>query len=437
MAEAQEEKKTQRRGHAQQGAKKDVYEIAQAQLDKAAKALHLDPEIHTILLQPKNELIINFPVRMDDGSYKLFKGYRVQHNNILGPYKGGIRFHPDVHLNECKALASWMTWKCALMEIPFGGAKGGIKFDPTKHSRTELERITRRFTHALGGNIGPDYDIPAPDMGTNSQIMVWMMDTYMNSGDQKDKNRLRGVVTGKSITSGGSQGREKATGQGLVHVVQEWARETNFSLDGSTFAVQGFGNVGSHAARILSRLGSTLVAVQDHTGAIASSEGLNPRRLAEYVQKNGGVKGYPGGHPTEKEAFFATECDIMIPAALENQITAETAPLLKCRLVVEGANGPTDLDGDAILQQKGIDLLPDILANAGGVTVSYFEWLQNKRAESWSLEDVDAKLGTMMRRAYATVRHIAQEHHVDNRTAAYMHALDRIQTVYRERGIFP
>jgi glutamate dehydrogenase (NAD(P)+) len=374
---------------------------------------------------------------MDDNSYKLFKGYRVQHNNIMGPYKGGIRFHPEVHLNECKALASWMTWKCALMEIPFGGAKGGIKFDPTKHSKTEIERITRRFTHALGQNIGPNYDIPAPDMGTDSQIMVWMMDTFMNAGSQKDKNALRGVVTGKSITSGGSQGRDKATGQGLVHCIVEWARETNFSLDGSTFSVQGFGKVGSHAARILSRLGSTLVAVHDHTGAIASAEGLNPRRLAEYVQKNGGVKGYPGGHAIDKDAFFATECDIFIPAALENQVTAETAPLLKCKLVVEGANGPTDLDGDEILASKGIDLLPDILANAGGVTVSYFEWLQNQRAEQWTLEEVDARLHTMMRRAYATVRHIAQEKNVDNRTAAYMHALDRIQTVYRERGIFP
>ena len=416
---------------------KNVYEIAQTQLQRAATKLGLEPRLHLILSQPKNELIINFPVRMDDGKYQLFKGYRIQHNDILGPYKGGIRFHPEVHLDEVKALAAWMTWKCALLEIPFGGAKGGVKFDPRAHSQAELERITRRFTHALGNNIGPNYDIPAPDMGTNAQTMVWMMDTYMNLGPRDAKNTLRGVVTGKSVTSGGSPGRREATGQGLVYAVQEWAEETSFSLDGSTFCVQGYGNVGSHAAALLARLGGIMVAVQDHTGSIRNVEGINAKRLGRYVAETGGVKGYPGAAAADKAEFFGTECDIFIPAALESQITAETAPLMKCKLVAEGANGPTDLDGERILAEKGITILPDILANAGGVTVSYFEWLQNRRAEAWSRTEVEQRLHRMVVQAYRTMRRIAREHDVDNRTAAYMHSLDRIQAVYRERGIFP
>ncbi|MGK0360789.1 MAG: glutamate dehydrogenase (NAD(P)+) [Bradymonadia bacterium] len=416
---------------------KNVYEIAQAQLQRAATKLGLEPRLHLILSQPKNELIINFPVRMDDGQYQLFKGYRIQHNDILGPYKGGIRYHPEVHLDEVKALAAWMTWKCALLEIPFGGAKGGVKFDPRAHSEAELERITRRFTHALGNNIGPNYDIPAPDMGTNAQTMVWMMDTYMNLGPRDSKNTLRGVVTGKSVTSGGSLGRREATGQGLVYAVQQWAEETSFMLDGSSFCVQGYGNVGSHAAALLARLGGIMVAVQDHTGSVRNIEGINAKRLGRYVAEHGGVKGYPGAAAVDNNEFFGTECDIFIPAALESQITAETAPLMKCKLVAEGANGPTDLDGERILAEKGITVLPDILANAGGVTVSYFEWLQNRRAEAWSRAEVETRLHRMVVQAYRTMRRIAREHDVDNRTAAYMHSLDRIQAVYRERGIFP
>ncbi len=414
-----------------------VYEIAQAQLARAAKVLHLDPDLELILSQPKNELIINFPVRMDDGTYRLFKGYRIQHNDIVGPYKGGIRFHPEVHLDEVKALAAWMTWKCSLLEIPFGGAKGGIKFDPNQHSPAEIQRIARRFTHALGDNIGPNYDIPAPDMGTNAQTMVWMMDTFMNRGVANDKNALRGVVTGKSVTSGGSLGREKATGQGLVYVVEQWAEETGFNLDGATVAVQGFGNVGSWAAQILTRLGCSLVAVQDHTGAIVNAEGIHPRRLAEWNRENGGVAGYKGAKSVSQKAFFSVDADIFIPAALEMQITKETAPLLKCKLVAEGANGPTDLNGEKILQDRGITVLPDILANAGGVTVSYFEWLQNRRAESWSLHEVDERLHRMITQAYRNMRDLARRYDVDNRTAAYIHALSRIQRVYQERGIFP
>jgi len=323
------------------------------------------------------------------------------------------------------------------MEIPFGGAKGGIKFNPREFSSDELERITRRFTHALGNNIGPDYDIPAPDMGSDAQTMVWMMDTFMNGGSVDRKNALRGVVTGKSVTSGGSPGRSKATGQGLVYVVQQWAQETGFSLDGATFSLQGFGKVGAAAARILTRLGASLVAVQDHTGALCNEEGIHPKRLTEYVKSNHGIAGYPGAQPIEREAFFSTPVDIFVPAALELQITAETAPMMSCKVVAEGANGPTDLEGERILTEKGTVFLPDILCNAGGVTVSYFEWLQNRRAETWRLEDVDERLRVMMTRAYQTMRRRAREYDTDNRTAAYIHALERIQAVYRERGIFP
>jgi glutamate dehydrogenase (NAD(P)+) len=415
----------------------NVYEIAQAQLDRACQFLKLDNSLRLILSQPKSELIVNFPVLMDNGKYELFKGYRIQHNNIMGPYKGGMRFHHEVHLDEVKALAAWMTWKCSLMEIPFGGAKGGIKFNPRQCSAQELERITRRFTHALGSNIGPNHDIPAPDMGTNAQTMVWMMDTYMNNVGQGMKNAVRGIVTGKSVTSGGSLGRNKATGQGLVFAVKAWADEFNFNLGEGTFSVQGFGNVGYHAAELLAREGSTLKAVMDHTGALYSANGIDPVELGRYVREHGGIKGYSGAQEINREQFFSTSVDIFIPAALEMQITAETAPLMDVKLVAEGANGPTDLEGERILIDKGASFLPDILANAGGVTVSYFEWLQNLRAEAWTAERVDQRLHTMMTRAYGTMRSIARENGLDNRTAALSHSVSRIQTVYSERGIFP
>lgn len=416
---------------------KNVYEIAQAQLDKACSFLKLDESLQLILSQPKNELIVNFPVLMDNGEYQLFKGYRIQHSNIMGPYKGGIRYHHEVHLDEVKALAAWMTWKCSLMEIPFGGAKGGIKFNPREHSAQEIERITRRFTHALGSNIGPDHDIPAPDMGTNAQTMVWMMDTYMNNVGQGQKNAVRGIVTGKSVTSGGSLGRNKATGQGLVFAVKAWAEEFSFDLSSATFSVQGFGNVGYHAAELLSREGSKLKAVMDHTGAIYSADGIDAVALLEFSKEHGGIKGYPKAEEISRETFFSTEVDIFIPAALEMQITAETAPMMKVKLVAEGANGPTDLEGEQILLDQGVMFLPDILANAGGVTVSYFEWLQNRRAESWTEERVDQRLHTMMTKAYNTMRSIARENGLDNRTAALSHSVKRIKTVYEERGIFP
>jgi glutamate dehydrogenase (NAD(P)+) len=417
--------------------KGNLYTIVQAQLDKAVKAVNLSREVALILSQPKNELIVHFPVRMDDNNYRLFKGYRIQHNNILGPYKGGIRYHEEVTLDEVKGLAAAMTWKSALHDIPFGGAKGGIKFNPRLHSKGELERITRRYTHALGANIGPEFDIPAPDVGTNAQTMVWIMDTYMNVVGFDQKNAMRRVVTGKTIASGGSYGRETATGQGVVHCITEWARDRRFNLNGASFIVQGFGNVGSHAAKILAKLGASLVAVGDYKGYIANPEGLNPHKLSEHVAATGSVDGYKHSRPITRDEFFAIECDLFIPAALELEIGEKEARSLRCKVVIEGANGPTYPDAEQILLDRGVDVLPDILVNSGGVMVSYFEWLQNKRSERWDLEEVELKLEKRMKRTYGLVRDFAAERKLDFRTAAYGIGLGRIETAYAERGIFP
>ncbi len=415
----------------------DFFKVVQEYLDQAARAINLEPFVRAILSQPKNELIINFPVKMDNGEVRLFKGYRVQHNNLLGPFKGGMRFHPGVTLDDVKALASMMTWKAALMRLPYGGGKGGVKFDPTEVSRGELQRITRRFTHALGENIGPEVDIPAPDVGTNAQTMAWMMDTYSNMVGAAHKQSVKGVVTGKPVASGGTLGRSKATAQGMVHCVTEWARERNFNLEGATMTVQGFGNVGSHTALILARLGVSTVAVGDHTGYLYNPEGFNAHKLQEWVLKNGSIQGYPNGKPITREEFFKTKADIFAPCALENQIGEAEAQMLDVKMIVEGANGPTNPAGEVILQQRGIDILPDVLANAGGVTVSYYEWVQNKRSESWTEEEVDAKLEEAMKRAWKEVNSLARAKKLDLRVAAYALALMRIEAVYKEREIFP
>jgi glutamate dehydrogenase (NAD(P)+) len=415
----------------------NLFEVATRYLERAADAIGLDPDVREILAQPKNELIINFPVRLDDGRYHIFKGYRVQHNNLLGPFKGGMRYHHEANLDEMKALAAWMTYKCALHDVPFGGAKGGIKFDPRRFSRTELERITRRFTHALGSTIGPEWDIPAPDVGTNEQTMVWMMDTYMNIVGEHDKHAVRRVVTGKSITSGGSYGRREATGQGIVHVITEWAHEKGFNLDGASVTVQGFGNVGSFTARLLSKLGAVLVGVGDDGGYISNANGINPYKLGEWVSKNGSVANFKGAQPITRADFFQLDTDIFVPAALELEVGVEEAKALRCKVMVEGANGPTYPEAEAILLGRGIDVLPDILANSGGVVVSYFEWLQNKRSEQWDLTDVQQRLERRMRRTYANMRQCAIQRELDLRTACYAIALERLQLSYQERGIFP
>jgi glutamate dehydrogenase (NAD(P)+) len=415
----------------------NLFEVANKQVAKACQVVGATHTLQAILAQPKNELIINFPVKLDDGQYHIFKGYRVQHNNIMGPFKGGMRYHHEANLDEMKALAAWMTYKSALHDIPFGGAKGGIKFAPGLHSQEELERVTRRFTHALGNNIGPEWDIPAPDVGTNEQTMVWMMDTYMNVVGYNDKNSVRRIVTGKSISSGGSYGRKEATGQGLVHTITEWAREKNFTLDGSTFTVQGFGNVGSFAARLLTKLGAVMVGVGDHKGYIANSEGINPFKLGEYVSQNGTVAKYHNAEEITRMDFFGLEADILVPAALELELGVKEAEVLKVKLVAEGANGPTYPEAEEILLGRGVDVIPDVFANSGGVVVSYFEWLQNKRSERWEASDVHARLERRMKQTYANVAKFAHDNKVSMRTACYSLALQRLQMAYDGRGIFP
>lgn len=416
---------------------KSLYENVREQFEKAAMVMDLDPNISKILSATNNEILVHFPVIMDDGCVKIFTGYRVQHNNILGPYKGGLRYHPQVNIDEVRALATWMTWKVAINRIPFGGAKGGIQIDPSEYSIGELERITRRFTFALGPNIGPEYDIPAPDMNTNAQIMAWILDTYLTTVPPNERHRSIHIVTGKPVESGGSLGRDKATGQGIVYTIMKWAEDRGIPLSKLRYFVQGFGNVGSWAAKILRAEGATLVGVEDIDGAIYSEEGIDPYELEQYMTYSGNIKAYPFASPLSHEEFLNIDAEVFIPAALENQITAETAPLLRVQLVAEGANGPTDIEGDAILEKRGVEVLPDILCNSGGVVVSYFEWLQNKRSESWELEEVDTKLRKKIYTSYERVEEKAKLYETDRRTAAYIVALEYLEKVYKERGIYP
>ena len=415
-----------------------LFATALDQFNRGADLIDLPDDLRSILSQPKNEIIVNFPVRMNDGTYRVFRGYRIQHSNLLGPYKGGVRFHNMVDLDEVKALASWMTWKSALCDIPFGGAKGGISFDPTVLETDELERVVRRFTHALGSNIGPDHDIPAPDLGSNAQSMVWMMDTYANSTGATERQNVKRIVTGKTLETGGSPGREKATGQGVVFCLQHWADEVGFDLVGATVSIQGFGNVGSATGRILQVHGARLVAVADHGGSITDEDGIDAFELADWVREHGSVAGFPSAMWIDDEDFWSVPADLLVPAALENQVTAEHAGRIQARVVVEAANGPTTLEAEKILAQRGIDVLPDILVNAGGVVVSYFEWLQNRSALRWDLEDVDFKLRETLWKACDAVVDIRKELEIQSRRdAAYAVALRRLQVVYKQRGIFP
>ncbi len=415
-----------------------LFATALDQFNRGADLIDLPDDLRSILSQPKNEIIVNFPVRMNDGTYRVFRGYRIQHSNLLGPYKGGVRFHNMVDLDEVKALASWMTWKSALCDIPFGGAKGGISFDPTVLETDELERVVRRFTHALGSNIGPDHDIPAPDLGSNAQSMVWMMDTYANSTGATERQNVKRIVTGKTLETGGSPGREKATGQGVVFCLQHWADEVGFDLVGATVSIQGFGNVGSATGRILQVHGARLVAVADHGGSITDEDGIDAFELADWVQEHGSVAGFPSAMWIDDEDFWSVPTDLLVPAALENQVTAEHAGRIQARVVVEAANGPTTLEAEKILAQRNIDVLPDILVNAGGVVVSYFEWLQNRSAQRWDLEDVDFKLREILWKACDAVVDIRKELEIQSRRdAAYAVALRRLQVVYKQRGIFP
>ncbi len=415
----------------------NLHESALAQFNRAADVMNLETSVRKILSEPKNEIIVNFPVKMDNGQFEIFRGFRVQHNNILGPYKGGIRYHPSVSRDEVRALAALMTYKSALTGIPFGGGKGGVRCEPWNLSKEETMRLTRRFTHALGSNIGPEYDIPAPDVGTNAQIMVWMMDTYLNSSEPLTRNRARHIVTGKTLTSGGSEGRDKATGQGITYIAQKWIQDHGLNPRELTFTVQGFGNVGSYAAILMGQLGLKLIAVDDHRGTIASSKGIDPSDLAQHVRQAGSVFGYPRADAIPKADFMKTAADILLPAALENQIHLGNAGDIRARVVIEGANGPTTPEAERILAERGIEIVPDILANSGGVVVSYFEWIQNKNYEHWDLEAVDERLKKIILRAYDWVQREAKARQCDWRTAAYIVGLARIAKAYEERGIFP
>ncbi len=404
----------------------------------AAEMLELPHEVQIILAQPKNEIMVHFPVRMDDGTFKLFKGYRVQHNNSLGPYKGGIRFHPHVHLDDVKSLALLMTMKTSLVRIPFGGGKGGVKCDPYALSRNELMRVSRRFIAAISHAIGPDYDIPAPDVGTNAQVMAWFADTYesLTDSNRNSWDAMR-VVTGKPVEIGGSLGREKATGQGVVDTLVEMLPELGIKVEGMPFSVIGYGNVGSWTARILGRLGAKLVAVLDHTGAIREEKGIDTESLAGHVAKVGGVGGYSQATAVSAEEFYRTKVDVLVPAALEQMIKEQEAHWIDAKVVVEGANAPTTPAGDRVFNDRGIEVIPAILANAGGVTVSYFEWVQNKSCVSWDGEEVDQALNRHMVMAARRTKLMRQRFNCDTRTAAYIAALENIGKVYAVRGIFP
>ncbi|MHC5001507.1 MAG: Glu/Leu/Phe/Val family dehydrogenase [Planctomycetota bacterium] len=403
----------------------------------AAQMIGMPHHQQIILAQPKNEIMVHFPVLMDDGHHTLFKGYRVQHNNVLGPFKGGFRYHPHVSLDDVKSLAVLMTMKCSLVGVPFGGGKGGVKCNPRELSSTELMRVTRRFCSAISNQIGSEYDIPAPDVGTNAQVMAWFADTYAQTTPEHERNDTLRVVTGKPVEWGGSLGREKATGQGLVDVLVEMLPELGLDVGAMTFSLIGYGNVGSWTGRLLHRLGARLVAVLDHTGAIHADDGLDAEALAGHAATTGGVAGFANAETIEQDEFYAVPVDVFIPAALEQMIDAEKAELINARVVAEGANAPTTPEGDAVLRRRGIEVLPAILCNAGGVTVSYFEWVQNKSSVYWSAEDVDRRLNQHMISAAHRVKTARSRLRCDMRTASFCAALERVGRVYDLRGVFP
>ena len=418
---------------------KGMVDNVMEQFNSAAKHINLHSNIHKILSINNNEIIVNFPVKMDNGEVEIFTGYRVQHNNALGPYKGGLRYHPTVDIDAARALAMWMTWKTSLAGLPYGGGKGGIKLDPAKYSKGELERITRRFTFALADNIGPEHDIPAPDVNTNSQTMAWIADTYMSTRPPAERSANQHVVTGKPAGSGGLEGRDRATGYGVFLTIKFWAEKNNIDLKGKKFIVQGFGNVGYWAAYFLENVGAILVAVQDAFGSIENQNGITVKDLFNYskANNNNGIVSFPNATSVKKEDFFSIDCDICIPAALGNQITKENASEIKAILIAEGANGPTNVEGEKILIEKGVTIIPDILCNSGGVIGSYFEWLQNRNGELWQLDEVIIKLDKKLLESFNKVYNFAKNEKLDMRTAAYCIAIRRIEKAYIERGIFP
>jgi glutamate dehydrogenase (NAD(P)+) len=408
------------------------WEAQAARFDMAAEKLHLDEGIRKVLRYPNREIIVHIPVAMDNGTLEVFTGFRVQHSIARGPGKGGIRYSPDVTLDEVRALASWMTWKCAVVNIPFGGAKGGVICDPHKMSMGELERMTRRYTAELIEFIGPEKDVPAPDINTNEQTMAWIMDTY----SMHMRQTVTAVVTGKPVNIGGSRGRREATGRGIMVVCDEAIKKLAIPRETCRVIVQGFGNVGSNAALLMHQAGYKVIGIIEVTGSLYNKNGIDVQKLAEYRQKNGTLKGFPEAEPADPNELFLTECEILIPAATENQITSRNADRIKCKILAEGANGPTTAAADEILAENRVFIIPDILCNAGGVTTSYFEWVQDRQGYFWKESVVNEQLEHIMVTAFDDVVRFAEDHSVHNRVAAYMLAIDRVAYTIRQRGIY-
>ena len=408
------------------------FEAMMERFDRAAELLNLEPGIYAVLRHPEKQIITSVPVMMDNGEVEVFQGIRVLYNTSRGPAKGGIRFDANVSLDEVTALAAWMTWKCAVVDIPFGGAKGGVIVDPYRLSTGELERLTRRYTASILDVLGPDSDVPAPDVNTNERVMAWIMDTY----SMHMRHTVTSVVTGKPVAMGGSLGRREATGRGVKIVVREALRELGIPVHGTTVAVQGFGNVGSVAARLLEEEGLTVVAISDMTGGVYNANGIYISEAIKWVAEHKFLEGFPHGEPITNEELLELDVDVLVPAALENVITKRNAGNIKAKIIAEGANGPTTAPADAILDQNGVFVIPDILANAGGVTVSYFEWVQNREGYFWSEELVIKRLREVMIRSFHNVLDYARQHEVNLRTASYMLSIDRVAAVHRMRGIY-
>jgi glutamate dehydrogenase (NAD(P)+) len=410
-----------------------AWEQALTQLDQAARIMNLDPNVHEVLRNPKRTLEVAIPTRMDDGSVRVFTGYRVHHNTSRGPSKGGIRYHPGVNLEEVKALAMWMTWKCAVVSIPYGGAKGGVVVDPKRLSPGELERMTRRYASEILPLIGPERDIPAPDVGTNEQVMAWIMDTYsMNMGYS-----VPGVVTGKPLSVGGSAGRRASTARGVMYVTVSTLKHLAMPVDEARVVVQGFGKVGAPVIQLLHDQGCMVVGVGDLGGAVYNARGLSPVGLAAHHDETGTVAGFEGGEPITNEELFEVECDVVVPAALEGIITEKNADRIGARIIVEAANGPTTPEADEILHDRGVHVVPDILANAGGVTVSYFEWVQGLQAYFWTEDEVNARLRRIMEDSYVDVLELAEDRKVTMRQAATILGVQRVAEAHTTRGLFP
>jgi glutamate dehydrogenase (NAD(P)+) len=408
------------------------WEAQSARFEFAARKLNLDEGLWRVLSSPSREVIVHFPITMDDGRIQMFTGFRVQHSQARGPAKGGIRYTPDVTLDEVRALASWMTWKCAVVNIPFGGAKGGIICDPKKMSQGELERMTRRYTSEIIEFIGPEKDVPAPDVNTNEQTMAWIMDTY----SMHMRQTVTAVVTGKPLNIGGSRGRREATGRGIAVVCDEALRYLNMQREGCRVIIQGFGNVGSNAAKLMMEKGYKIIGIAEYDGGLYNSHGIDIHLLLEYRQRNGTVMGFKGAEAVNSSELLVSDCEILIPAATENVITSRNADRVKARIVCEGANGPTTAVADEILADKKIFIIPDILANAGGVTASYFEWVQDRQGYFWKEAVVNEQLESILAESFGDVVRYAEAHAVNNRIAAYMLAIDRVAFTIKQRGIY-